>query len=531
MVFTLRCIVILLLTLSLSLHATLASVSSLPTVDANADEPSVQVYAYQDILRRDTPRGTLQGFLEAAYNQDFITAAKYLDVRYLPENMVKEDASLYAKQLQAIIERNIWINFSEVNDTPSGMANDGLPDYRDTFGAIAINGQEINLYLQKVPNQDIGFIWKISNATLAKVPKLYQDLGYGPLVEWFIENTPDGYLFKLNLWEWALLLSYLTLAFVIVMPITWLIKWFVLLTNNQFKLEISAIITGPFRLFLALALDRAWLANTTLSALATEIIDNAILFVLSIMWLVWSLIGLCQCIFREHLIKKGNKQGASLLRPLVNFVRVILLILAVLIWLESLGFNAGAILAGMGIGGIAIALASKQSIENLIGTMTLYSAAPIKVGHLCNFGGMRGTVEEIGLRCTRIRTVDRSVIHVPNAKLAEMEIENISEREKIRFKTDLRLDYSTTAEQLKAITTDIKALLERHELVDESPLRVTFKGFGPHGLEINIFAYLGTTSLPKYQFAAEELQFSIMDIVAQHGSKIVPVMPYVSPSA
>ena len=219
------------------------------------------------------------------------------------------------------------------------------------------------------------------------------------------------------------------------------------------------------------------------------------------------------------------------MRPLVNFVRVILLILAILIWLESLGFNAGAILAGMGIGGIAIALASKQSIENLIGTMTLYSAAPIKVGHLCNFGNMRGTVEEIGLRCTRIRTVDRSVIHVPNAKLAEMEIENISEREKIRFKTDIRLDYSTTAEQLKAITADIKTLLENHELVDESPLRVTFKGFGQFGLEINIFAYLGTTSLPKYQFAAEELQFGIMDIVAQHGSKIVPIMPYTLPNA
>ena len=238
--------------------------------------------------------------------------------------------------------------------------------------------------------------------------------------------------------------------------------------------------------------------------------------------------GLAQSSLRERWIAKGNKQAASLLRPLGNFLRVALLSLATLLWLEHLGVNAGTILAGMGIGGLAIALASKQSIENLIGTITLYSAAPIKVGNIGNFGGVRGTVEEIGLRCTRIRTLDRSVIHMPNAKLAEMEIENISEREKIRFKTDIRLDYSTDAKQLQAIINDIKALLKQHEKVDESPMRVTFKGFGSAGLELNVLAYVGTTSLPVYQEVAEELQLGIMAIVAEHGSKMVPVWP-VSP--
>ena len=141
------------------------------------------------------------------------------------------------------------------------------------------------------------------------------------------------------------------------------------------------------------------------------------------------------------------------------------------------------------------------------------------------FGTITGTVEEIGLRCTRIRTIDRSVINVPNARLSEMDIENISEREKIRLKTDIRLDYQTTTEQIHAIIADIRALLEQHEKVEESPLRVTFKGFGLYGLQLNVFAYIGTTDFAEFQLVSEELHFGIMNVVTKHGSRIVPVVP------
>ena len=504
-------------------------VDVLNQVSQPSDKTAVKMvekdYEYHDLFERDTPRGALRGFMDAAYERDYQRAANYLDLRHLPAGFSESNAQLYAQQLQAIIERNIWINFEEISDTPQGAQGDNLPEYRDAFGRIKLNGNEISLLLQKVPAND-GFIWKISNATIANVPQMYNELGYGPLVEWFIAHVPEGHLFKLNLWEWALLLVYLAIALFIVVPVTWVAKWLVLRSQHKLKTELASLLTGPLRFFLAVVLDRAMLANTTLSALATEIVNTGVLFVLSIVWLVWSFIGLMQSALREHWIAKGNKQAASLLRPLGNFVRVVLLALAILIWLEQLGFDASTILAGMGIGGIAIALASKQSIENLIGTITLYSAAPIKVGNLCNMGGLRGTVEEIGLRCTRVRTIDRSVIHIPNAKLAEMEIENISEREKIRFKTDVRLDYCTSAEQLRLIIADIKLLFEAHEKINDKPLRVTFKGFGLHGLEVNIFAYVGTTSLPTYQLVAEELQLGIMDIVAKHGSRIVPVAPF-----
>jgi len=496
-----------------------------PTSQVVESELSVhRLYEYKDELRRDTPRGTLEGFSLAAYEQDFELAAKYLDLRYLPEGMTAESGAEYASKLQAIIDRNVWVDLDQINDSPRGSDNDMLPAYRDAFGRIKVDGGEISLLLQRVPSEQ-GSIWKVSNATVAKIPQLYSQLGYGPVVEWLIDNLPEARLFKINLWEWALLVIYLLAAFIIVIPFTWLVKLLLLRSQLGLKTEFAYIVAGPLRFFLAVILDRAWIAHSSISAMALEMIDTGFLLFISACWLVWSSLGILKTGLKQRWIAKDNQQGVSLLRPLTNFTRVMFIAIACLVWLEHLGFNASAIMAGMGIGGVAIALASKQSIENFIGTITLYSAAPIKVGNLCRFGAINGTVEEIGLRCTQIRTLDRTLIHVPNAKLAEMEIENISEREKIRFKADIRLDYATSSEQLKSIISDIKQMLEQHEQVDESPLRVTFQGFGLHGLQVNIFAYVGTTSFPSYQLIAEELHLGIMDIVAKHGSQIIPVVP------
>lgn len=495
------------------------------TDEAPTNELSVhQKYVYKDEFKRDTPRGTLEGFTQAAYEQDFELAAQYLDLRYLPDGMTEDKGPEYASKLQAIIDRNIWVDLDAINDSPKGLGNDMLPAYRDAFGRIKLESGEVSLLLQRVPGKQ-GSIWKVSNATVAKIPSLYEQLGYGPIVEWFVENIPEGRLFKVNLWELTLLLVYLAAAFIIVIPITWLVKFFILKSHYVLKEELGYIVAGPLRFFIAVVLDRAWMAHSSISAMALEMVNTGFLLFIAVVWLVWSSLGILQAGLKRRWLAKDNQQGASLLGPLTNFLRVIFALLAGLVWLEHLGFSASAILAGMGIGGVAIALASKQSIENFIGTITLYSAAPIKVGHLCRFGAINGTVEEIGLRCTQIRTLDRTLIHVPNAKLAEMEIENISEREKIRFKADIRLDYQTSSEQLKSIIADIKRMLEENETVDESPLRVTFQGFGLHGLQVNIFAYVGTTSYPTYQLVAEELHLGIMDIVVKHGSRIIPVAP------
>ncbi|WP_228730227.1 mechanosensitive ion channel family protein [Shewanella sedimentimangrovi] len=479
-------------------------------------------FDYRDPLHRDTPRGALQGFFHAADAEDFNLAAKYLDLRYLPRGMNIQQAPEYAMMLLAIIDRNLWVDLARISDSPEGAVNDGQTAERDSFASLTVAGREVELLLQRVPGSKSSWVWKVSSATVAQLPELYRTLGYSPLVEWYIRHVPAGRLLMLDLWEWALILSLLGGAFIVVLPLTWLLRAWLLRSRWPLRYELARLSSGALRFLLAVLLYKLALGNTTLPAPTRDIADNGLLLALTSVWMLWSLTGLVQSHWRERLMARGNKQAAALLRPLSNLVRTTVLALATLMWLQHMGFNAGAILAGMGIGGIAVALASKQSIENFIGAVTLYASAPVKVGQRCKMGELEGRVEEIGLRLTRIRTLDRSVLHIPNAKLAEMEIENLSEREKIRFNPAIRLDYATGGEQIQAIVTDIKALLARHPMVEKQPLEVTLGGFGQFGLELKVLAYLATTSVATYHQLAHELHLGIMTIIEHHGSSLVP---------
>ena len=486
---------------------------------------------FQDSLHRDTPRGAMIGFVEALKEEDFDKAAEFLDLRYLPRGMSADNGPEYAVKLSSIIQRHLWINFQELSNDPAGILDDGLSSYRDLLGQLQLHEEKINLYLQRVPDKQIGKVWKVSNATVAQIPKLYEHFGYSPLAEWLIPKTPNVRVLGIYIWEWVLIVGYFVVAFSIVSPLIWLAKKLVIRSSYHLSEELLVVLSGPVRFMMALLLMKVFVPYATLSALALALISSAGLLILATVWLALGVTSMVQLSLQKRWLENGNTQSTHLLRPLSNMIRVLVIGIGILMWFKHLGFDPSTILAGLGIGGIAIALAAKQSIENFIGTITLYSAAPVKVGDVCSFGGRRGTVEEIGLRSTRIRTLDRSVIYIPNARFAEMELENISEREKIRLQTDIRLHYSTTPAQLKAINAEILESLEKHEMVAESPLRVRFKGFGEHGLEINVLAYITTKSFPEYQGIAEEINFDIMETVQKHGARLVPVAPTIAPSA
>ena len=154
-----------------------------------------------------------------------------------------------------------------------------------------------------------------------------------------------------------------------------------------------------------------------------------------------------------------------LMRPLANAIKLLIAVGAVLLWLDNIGINITTVLAGLGVGGVAVALALQKPMEDVFGAVTLYTQQPVRVGDFCRIGTERGTIEEIGLRTTRIRTLTNSVIAVPNSKLASEPIENISARQKIRYRPTLRLRYDTTPEQLQQVLEGIRGLLGSHERV------------------------------------------------------------------
>jgi MscS family membrane protein len=238
---------------------------------------------------------------------------------------------------------------------------------------------------------------------------------------------------------------------------------------------------------------------------------------------VWALLRLIDVI-RGHLSDKMEAQGRSqaslLLRPTATAVKIVFVIVALMIWIENLGFKATTLIAGLGVGGLAVALAAQKSIENLIGAITLYMSAPVKVGDLCRFGDEFGTVEEINLRATRIRTLDRTLIAVPNAVFAEMQLENVSAREKLRYNPTLILRHETTPDQMRKVLDGIRQAIAEHPMVDDDPQYVRFEQFGERGLQLKTLIYVDTTDYQEFLGVAEELNLQMMDVVASAGTAL-----------
>ena len=242
--------------------------------------------------------------------------------------------------------------------------------------------------------------------------------------------------------------------------------------------------------------------------------------ILVTIWVMFSGLNLIHELYANRLNQQGRPGAVVLIRPVTSAIKLIVALGAALLWLDNIGIDITTLLAGLGVGGVAVALALQKPMEDVFGAITLYTQQPIRVGDFCRIGTDMGTIEEIGLRTTRIRTLTHTVITIPNAKLASEPIDNISAREKIRYRPILRLRYDTSPGQLQDILDGIRNLLSSHERVLQDNHRVRFRKFGDDALKIEVFAFLNTTDWAEYLGLAEELNIRIMEIIARAGTSL-----------
>jgi MscS family membrane protein len=182
------------------------------------------------------------------------------------------------------------------------------------------------------------------------------------------------------------------------------------------------------------------------------------------------------------------------------------------------GINLTAVVAGLGIGGIAVAFAAQKTIENFFGGLFLVWDKPIRLGDYCKAGEHAGTVEHIGLRSTLIRTLNRTVVSIPNGQLSSISVENFAMRDRFLFRHTLNLRYETTADQLRYVVAQTRELLYEHPRVDSTTARVRFVAFGQSSIDVEIFAYVLETVQEVYLAVQEDLLLRIMDLVESSGS-------------
>ena len=235
-------------------------------------------------------------------------------------------------------------------------------------------------------------------------------------------------------------------------------------------------------------------------------------------WLLFSLIDLLRARRREQFLAQGRSDAHILGRPMANSLKLITLLAGTLFWMANAGINITTLLTGLGVGGLALALALQKPIEDVLGAVSIYSLQPIVTGDLCKYGTNLGCVEEIGLRTTRIRTLNDTVVSVPNSIIAHGPIENYSARNKILYHPDLPLRYDTTAEQIQTIIDDINSMAREHKKVISSSVRCRFTSYTENALIIRLRVYVDETDFSSYLSVVSDLNMSIMRIVEDSGA-------------
>jgi MscS family membrane protein len=450
-----------------------------------AEPKKVKPLGPADEFNRGVPRSSLKGYLKAARDGDFERAAEYLDLRYLPGRMDKSQGSQLAHQLKIALDKVLWFDMETVSEHPDGFSDDGLPANRDIIGRVKTPEKTVDILMQRIPRSDGVYIWKIANRTVSEIPHLYEYFGYGPFEETLSKMFPDAQFLGWQVWQWILWLINLALAFLLALIITGIVNLLVGRKDTELRRQIKRFVAWPVRFLLWLMLEEVGLSFIGLSMTVRTIFrfDPVLPFVMA--WTAIRLVDLIVFWWGERLRRSGREEAIVLLRPARTAIRVILVIVAVLFWLDNIGLKVSTLLAGLGVGGLAVALAAQDTLKNLLGSVMILLDKPYKVGQRIVAEGHDGIVEEIGLRSTRIRLLTGHQTVIPNEEMAKIDIENIGQRPHIRRKTNIGITYDTPPEKIEKAVDIILQILENHEGMDpDFPPRAYFNEYNPYSLNI-----------------------------------------------
>jgi len=489
-------------------------------LQAQAKDPGiVEGVVFQDNLGRDTPRSSFSGFLAATEKFDYKTAVNFVDLRNLPRAVRDLEEEELARQLDFIIKRGMKINVDQLSNKISGQVVDGLPDYRDELGHLISGEEEQVLYMQRVPGEDDIFIWKVSNASMALVPDLYDYFSYPDWVESIRKRLPyDSGFLGVELFKWVIMLGVAVLS----APIFWLtgfvLSRLISKPGSPLHRPVQKLFTRPLPIFSVGLLTNSILRELGLGATAQRILEANTFLTIIVVWIVFSLIDLWRAKRRERFNVLGRSDAHILGRPAANALKLFTLLVAMLVWLNNAGINISTLLAGLGVGGLALALALQKPIEDLLGAVSLYSQQPMQTGDFCKYGDVFGVIEEIGLRTTRIRTLNDTLVSVPNCIIAHGAIENYSAREKMLYHPGLRLRYDTSRQQMQTIIDGIDAMARNHEKVITDSVRIRFTEYTENAMIIKARIYVDESDFSGYLSVVDDLNMSIMEIVGDAGA-------------
>ena len=471
-----------------------------------------------DPLGRTTPSGSMLGFLQAAQSGDYGIAAQYLQ---LSAARRQSEGQQLATKLKIVLDNAFTGRFKNFTQA-DGVPQEGVPLGRQKLGTMSSGDVEVDLDLVRVSDPNAGKIWLIASDTLSKIPELYEQV-QARHVESRLPNVLVKHEFAdMPLWQF--------LALVIALPVAAALGWLILAlleiplrwwARRLGQLEVAnwRSVSGPAWLLAGTLIHQVFAVYLHIPLLPRHYYFQitSVALIVSATWILWRVVQWALLRVRNRALTRGLAGTGSLMLLGERILKAVIFVAGVLAVLSNLGFNMSTALAGLGIGGLAIGFGAQQTIANLFGGVSVLGDEVFRVGDVCRFGDRTGVVEDIGLRSTRIRTDERTLVAIPNGTVATINLENLSRRDKLLFKTTLGLRPESKADHVRFVLAEIRRLLYSHPKVETKSVRVRLTDIAGTALSMEVFAYILTREFNEFAAVREDLLLRIMDVMENSG--------------
>ncbi len=495
--------------------------SSAQSAITQALQPAAPASAQADPLGRNTPSNSILGFLKAAQAGDYSIAAQYLQMS--PARRQSEGEQI-AEKLKFTLDHTFTGNLSRYNQ-PEGTPQEGVPLGRQRLGTMAAGDVEVDLDLVHVSDPGAGKIWLIAADTIAKLPELSDQAEARQVESKLPAALVKHQLGGMPLWQWIALL----LAIPVAAALGWLVlallevplRWW---ARRRGQLDVAnwRSVSGPAWLLAGTLIHQVFVVRLRMPLLPRHYYFQvtSIALIVSATWIFWRVVRWSLHRVRMRALAMGHAGTGSLMLMGERILKVVIFIAGILAVLGNLGFNMSTALAGLGIGGLAIGFGAQKTIENLFGGVSVLADEAFRVGDVCRFGDRTGVVEDLGLRSTRIRTEDRTLLAIPNGTVATINLENFSRRDKILFKTNLGLRPESKADHVRFVVAEIRKLLYSHPKIETQTVRVRLTDIAGSSLNVELLSYVLTRDFNEYAAVREDLLLHIMDVVEDAGGSL-----------
>ena len=466
--------------------------------------------ALPDPLGRETPRSMVSNLIKALAEHDYDRAAQFFD---LPGDTSRQrvNAAIQARAFQTLLDNGGSLEpYVALSNEAVGRIDDDLPLDQEEVGHIAVGDKKMPVLLAR--SEEAGQqVWRISQDTARQIAAAEKLRAAAPVQE------PDKYIVAgAPLKDWALLAG---LA-VVIFGGLWMVA--ALLVAAIRRMVADPTVNGlyrfleaalpPLSLLIAVIVFLNWVERLPVAIVARQTLlrYTGIVFVIAFVWFGLRLVDAIAELAIVRMQRHQRRQVVSVITLLRRTAKVLLLVFSGIGILDTFGIDVTTGIAALGIGGIALALGAQKTVENLVGSVTVIADRPAQVGDFIKVGDVIGTVEDIGIRSTRIRTGERTIVTIPNGDLSARQIENFAPRERFLFNPVIAVDYNASSAKLREAIAIVQGVLAGHEQIAEGA-RANLAKISERSFNIEVFSYIDVREFEASVLIREELLLTIYE--------------------